>query len=433
VDKNKVPEPVLPEVESPVSLESLSNSVDFIWSSTTVAVGDTAVLHCSFDAIFSQLRNGNIDWVRETSHKDGPYDKAQLIATGKKVIIPEKRYRVYRPHNSALSVLIVRRAKKRDAGIFRCNLSGSSTRHKYIMLNVTESKIEAKTSPAKLKSRMGKDVTLWCNATGYPNPVVYWTREDRNRRLPDGSYQFWGNGLKIEAPTEADTGIYACYLDNFVQPVVSYKFSLIVEDRPWNIDAYKMRFDSSQWYDHLNGEPVPVLGKSYLLMCETRGAPKPLPAIRWYRDGQEIHNSRHYYIIEDTPEWKSSYTSSTLVIMRFGERQEGNYTCVASNVFRMKKRTFYIKGHLTSVDGEVVSAGGGVGPAGGGIRSPGRGGDYADVEGSALYDDDNEDNTVAEIDVRTDVVPGPTDDEDFEGSGHEQGDDDDDDDEADRD
>lgn len=356
VDKKNVPDPV-PAVESPVSLESLSNSVDFISSSTTVAVGDTAVLHCSFDAIFSQLRNGNIDWVRETSHKDGPFEKAQLIATGKKVIIQEKRYRVYRPHNSALSVLIVRRAKKRDAGIFRCNLSGSSTRHKYIMLNVTESKIEAKTSPAKLKSRMGKDVTLWCNATGYPNPVVYWTREDRNRRLPDGSYQFWGNGLRIESPTEEDTGIYACYLDNFVQPVVSYKFSLIVEDRPWNIDAYKMRFDSSQWYDHLSGEPVPVLGKSYLLMCETRGAPKPLPAIRWYRDGQEIHNSRHYYIIEDTPEWKSSYTSSTLVIMRFGEKQEGNYTCVATNVFRMKKRTFYIKGHLTSVDGSEAGAG----------------------------------------------------------------------------
>lgn len=56
---------------------------------------------------------------------------------------------------------------------------------------LTESKIEAKTSAAKLKVRVGKDVTLWCNATGYPKPVVYWTREDRNRRLPDGSYQFW--------------------------------------------------------------------------------------------------------------------------------------------------------------------------------------------------------------------------------------------------
>ena len=60
-----------------------------------------------------------------------------LLATGKKVVVKDKRYRVYRPHHSALSVLIIRRAKKRDAGIFRCNLSGSSTRHKYLVLNVT--------------------------------------------------------------------------------------------------------------------------------------------------------------------------------------------------------------------------------------------------------------------------------------------------------
>lgn len=38
----------------------LTNSVEFIWSTTTVAVGDTAVLHCSFDAIFQQLRTGTV-------------------------------------------------------------------------------------------------------------------------------------------------------------------------------------------------------------------------------------------------------------------------------------------------------------------------------------------------------------------------------------
>ena len=36
------------------------NSVDHIWDTTTVAVGDTAVLHCSFDALFQQLSHGNV-------------------------------------------------------------------------------------------------------------------------------------------------------------------------------------------------------------------------------------------------------------------------------------------------------------------------------------------------------------------------------------
>ncbi|ELU00549.1 hypothetical protein CAPTEDRAFT_227091 [Capitella teleta] len=299
-----------------------------------------------------------IDWMREASSKDGEEEAPTLVATGKKVVLDDRRYRVFRPHNSALSVLIIRRAKKKDAGIFRCNLSGSSTRHKYMILNVTESKIEARTSPTKQKVRVGKDVTLWCNATGYPKPVVYWTREDRNRRLPDGSYQYWGNGLTVGGASEADTGIYACYMDNFVQPVVSYRFTLMVEDSPWHVDAYKMRFDSSQWYSASSSIPKPVMGKSYLLMCETRGSPKPLPRVRWYRDGKEVRNNRHFYIIEDQPEWRTSYASSTLVIMRFVPRFQGNYTCVASNVFRMKKQTFYMHGYLSQEELDITTGGG---------------------------------------------------------------------------
>ena len=60
-----------------------------------------------------------------------------IIAAGKATMTADRRYRVYRPHNSALSVLIIRRASKRDAGVYRCNLSGSSTRQKYLVLNVT--------------------------------------------------------------------------------------------------------------------------------------------------------------------------------------------------------------------------------------------------------------------------------------------------------
>ena len=40
--------------------------------------------------------------------------------------------------------------------------------------------------------------------------------------------------MTIKQATVEDTGIYACYLDNFVQPVVSYKFSLVVEGEPFS-------------------------------------------------------------------------------------------------------------------------------------------------------------------------------------------------------
>jgi len=83
-----------------------------------------------------------IDWVKEKSSSEArgrstEESRAVRIASGKHVSVDDRRYRVYRPHNSALSVLIIRRARRQDAGIYRCNLSGSSTRHKYMVLNVT--------------------------------------------------------------------------------------------------------------------------------------------------------------------------------------------------------------------------------------------------------------------------------------------------------
>jgi len=55
----------------------LLNSVEFIWGTTTVAVGDTAVLHCSFDAIFQQLRTGSVSFF--ISVIKGPFHRLSMV------------------------------------------------------------------------------------------------------------------------------------------------------------------------------------------------------------------------------------------------------------------------------------------------------------------------------------------------------------------
>ena len=84
----------------------------------------------------------------------------------------------------------------------------------------------------------------------------------------------------------------------------------MLADNPWSLDGYKMRFDSRQWFPHNSVEPRPVKSKSYLLMCETRDASKPLPVIRWYRNGRAVRNNRHFYIIVSLP----FFTSFMLLI-----------------------------------------------------------------------------------------------------------------------
>ena len=62
-------------------IHPMTNNADFIWSRQTVAAGDTAVLHCSFDAIFSQLRNGNVSTPLKHRHTSTPRRQSVVCAT----------------------------------------------------------------------------------------------------------------------------------------------------------------------------------------------------------------------------------------------------------------------------------------------------------------------------------------------------------------
>jgi len=68
-------------------------------------------------------------------------------------------------------------------------------------------------------------------------------------------------------------------------------------DNPWRLDAYKMRYDSQYWFPSSVPLPAPVVNKSYLLMCEVRGAVRPSPRISWYLGARQIKPGKHFYII----------------------------------------------------------------------------------------------------------------------------------------
>ena len=62
--------------------------------------------------------------------------------------------------------------------------------------------------PAKIKGRIGANLTLNCSATGDPQPVISWKRQGSH--LPVGRSQQMDGALVIRHVQKEDAGIYIC-------------------------------------------------------------------------------------------------------------------------------------------------------------------------------------------------------------------------------
>ena len=106
--------------------------------------------------------------------------------------------------------LSITNAQKKDSGLYKCeatNILGYDSA--FTQLNVVELPRFTVSPPVKLEVRTNQNITVSCQATGDPKPIVTWARKDgelpvgRSRVIVDGTLQIWN--LK-----EEDSGIYTC-------------------------------------------------------------------------------------------------------------------------------------------------------------------------------------------------------------------------------
>jgi neuronal cell adhesion protein len=62
----------------------------------------------------------------------------------------------------------------------------------------------------------GEDVRLECSASGYPTPVISWTRDEVEGAVqPNDKYEIvTGGSLLIKSVASADADVYRCYAEN---------------------------------------------------------------------------------------------------------------------------------------------------------------------------------------------------------------------------
>ncbi|XP_055962583.1 hemicentin-1 [Sorex fumeus] len=195
-----------------------------------------------------------------------------------------------------------------DGGEYTCTASNAAGQaRRKVQLTVYVRPRIASPAPPELSVLAGAEVTLPCEATSLPPPVVSWARDrrlispfsPRHTFLPSGS-------LKLTDARVSDAGLYVCVATNIAGNVTqSVKLSVHV---PPKIQPGPK---------HLK---VPV-GQSVELPCQAQGSPRP--ELTWQKDGRALQESGPRGVL--TPEGSLRIPQTLL-------SDTGVYTCVATNV-----------------------------------------------------------------------------------------------------
>ena len=147
-------------------------------------------------------------------------------------------------HNPRMSVthngrdswtLKINNVQQNDSGLYSCQINTEPMTTQVGALNVgypPDIIIGPNTSNDTIVAE-GDSITLKCEVTGYPEPTVWWAREDQTpivQRNHQGKITQTlsapqkiseGNELKLEGLTKSDMGAYLCYVRNEIPPTIA--------------------------------------------------------------------------------------------------------------------------------------------------------------------------------------------------------------------
>ena len=182
--------------------------------------------------------------------------------------------------------------------------------------------------------KAGGSVQLACEVYGYPFPTVHFFKD--NSSLPEDDHTHVTNStLTITNIEPRDGGVYSCSADNGVTDYSIGHALVYCSKLNWCIlfnSQVMLLFPSGFPRVVIKGPDCPVpSGSRVEVQCSGSGTPPP--EIRWLKDGTLLVNGSHNYVLVDP---------STLLFTHVWPGDEGNYTCVVSNILGTNSTTLML-------------------------------------------------------------------------------------------
>ncbi|XP_059175322.1 lachesin-like isoform X2 [Physella acuta] len=291
-------------------LGTLKPVIEYTSTNITVAEGRTAILPCSV----SNLGRHKVVWVDQWD---------TVLTFNDQRVIDDMRLSVQHRNEREWN-LQLDKVKHSDQGMYTCQVNTDPSIFHGVMLSVAvPPNIVTPTEDGSITVREGEKVTLTCNATGFPRPLVTWYRvprsygEERASESCRADSKIGNSGeiLVIHNVTRSCGGPYECEADNTVPP--SMKRTTVV----------KVKFQPE--VNVANKRLSQYIGKDTILECFVNGYPQATAA--WKFGSKQLSTSNKYKLELDYAVEDESKLTLTVTIKDIEPSDFGEYVCFASN------------------------------------------------------------------------------------------------------
>eukprot|EP00075_Anas_platyrhynchos_P009272 XP_021135126.1 neural cell adhesion molecule 1 isoform X4 [Anas platyrhynchos] len=238
--------------------------------------------------------------------------------------------------------LQIRGIKKTDEGTYRCEgriLARGEINFKdiQVIVNVPPS-VRARQSTMNATANLSQSVTLACDADGFPEPTMTWTKDGEPIEPEDDeekySFNYDGSELIIKKVDKSDEAEYIC----------------IAENKAGEQDAtIHLKVFAKPKITYVENKTAMELEDQITLTCEASG--DPIPSITWRTSTRNISN-------EEKASWtrpekqetldgrivvRSHARVSSLTLKEIQYTDAGEYVCTASNTIGQDSQAMYLE------------------------------------------------------------------------------------------